>query len=89
MKELTRNDRIIEGTTGGKALQTMDFYKTFVTMNIHLCDSCTAEVVKLFENTYWDVNIALTIEFALLAKKAGVNVYKAIELAIIILGLIF
>jgi len=52
MKELTRNDRIIEGTTGGKALQTMDFYKTFVTMNIHLCDSCTAEVVKLFENTY-------------------------------------
>ena len=52
----------------------MDFYKTFITGNIHLCDSRTAEIVKLFENTYRDA-IALANEFALLAK-VGVNVYK-------------
>jgi UDP-N-acetyl-D-mannosaminuronic acid dehydrogenase len=81
MKELTKNDRIIGGTTGESALRALDFYKTFVTGNIHLCDSRTAEIVKLFEITYRDVNIALANEFALLAEKAGINVYKAIELA--------
>jgi UDP-N-acetyl-D-mannosaminuronic acid dehydrogenase len=81
MIELTGNDRIIGGVTREAAKRGRDFYATFVSGRIHLCNARTAEMAKLIENTYRDVNIALANELALLAEKAGVNSYEAIDLA--------
>jgi UDP-N-acetyl-D-mannosaminuronic acid dehydrogenase len=52
-----------------------------VKSEIVLTDTTTAEMVKLMENTFRDVNIALANEFALIAEKLGVNVWEAIEIA--------
>jgi len=58
-----------------------DLYATFVKGEIILTDATTAEMVKLMENTYRDVNIALANEFALLAEQVGIDVWQAIRLA--------
>jgi len=79
--ELIGNDRIIGGVTREATEKARDFYATFVSGKIHLCNARTAEMAKLIENTYRDVNIALANELALLAEKAGVNSYEAINLA--------
>jgi len=50
--------------------------------NIYITDIKTAEFVKLMENTFRDINIALANEFALLAEEANINVWEAIDLAI-------
>ena len=81
MEELIHNDRLIGGVNEASGQVARDFYATFVKGPIYLCHSRTAEMAKLMENTYRDVNIALANELALLAEKAGVNSYEAIELA--------
>jgi UDP-N-acetyl-D-mannosaminuronic acid dehydrogenase len=56
-------------------------YRLFVRGEILLTDSTTAEMVKLMENTYRDVNIALANEFSRLAQRFSVDVWSAIDLA--------
>lgn len=56
-------------------------YKRFVNGNIHITDATTAEMVKLMENTYRDVNIAFANEMAKIAERVGFNVWEAIDLA--------
>ncbi|GGK29025.1 UDP-N-acetyl-D-mannosamine dehydrogenase [Caldalkalibacillus thermarum] len=80
-KELVDNDRIVGGINEKSAQLTVELYKTFVKGKIHVTDATTAEMVKLMENTYRDVNIALANEFARIAEKVGFNVWEAIELA--------
>src|SRR6185437_17136036 len=60
---------------------TVELYKTFVKGNIHVTDATTAEMVKVIENTYRDVNIAFANELAKISEKIGVNVWEAIKLA--------
>jgi len=79
--EMIYNDRVIGmlDETSGKLAK--EIYSSFVKGEIHLTDLRTAEFVKLIENTYRDVNIALANEFAQIAEEIGVNVWEAIKLA--------
>lgn len=79
--EMVHNDRIIGGMDEKSADLSADIYNSFVKGAIYKTDIRTAEFVKLIENTYRDVNIALANELAMLAEETGVNVRHAIELA--------
>lgn len=79
--ELVTNARVIGGLTMRASEAAQDLYAIFVEGQIHLMDATAAEMVKLMENTYRDVNIAVANEFALIAESLGVNVWEAIEVA--------
>jgi UDP-N-acetyl-D-mannosaminuronic acid dehydrogenase len=79
--ELVQNDRIVGGINEESSRLTVELYKTFVQGNIHVTDATTAEMVKVIENTYRDVNIAFANELAKISEKIGVNVWEAIKLA--------
>jgi len=81
MKELIENARVIGGVTKESAQAGADLYSIFVKGKILQTDATTAEMVKLMENTYRDVNIAIANEFSRLADKFGVDVWEAISLA--------
>jgi UDP-N-acetyl-D-mannosaminuronic acid dehydrogenase len=79
--ELVQNDRLAGGLTPECAARAADLYATFVKGSIMRTDATTAEMVKVMENTFRDVNIALANEFALIAERVGVDVWDAIGLA--------
>ncbi|MBM6387828.1 MAG: nucleotide sugar dehydrogenase [Paenibacillus sp.] len=79
--ELVQNDRIVGGINQESSERTAELYKRFVNGNIHITDATTAEMVKLMENTYRDVNIAFANEMAKIAERVGFNVWEAIDLA--------
>jgi len=81
LRELIENARVIGGVTPESAKAGHTLYATFVKGNIIETDATTAEMVKLMENTYRDVNIAIANEFSRLAEKFGVDVWEAISLA--------
>ena len=81
LRELIENARVIGGVTPESAKAGADLYSIFVKGEIIQTDATTAEMVKLMENTYRDVNIAIANEFARLADKFGVDVWEAISLA--------
>ncbi len=81
LRELIENARVIGGVTPASAQAGRDLYARFVKGEIVLTDATTAEMVKLMENTYRDVNIAIANEFARLADRFGVDVWQAIQLA--------
>ncbi|HZT96495.1 MAG TPA: nucleotide sugar dehydrogenase [Chloroflexota bacterium] len=81
MVELVENDRVVGGVTPESAEAAKHLYSSFVTGEIHVTDSATAEMVKLMENTFRDVNIALANEFSRIAQTQGVDVSEAIALA--------
>jgi len=81
LKELVENARVIGGIDHASAEAGRDLYSHFVKGEIYLSDATTAEMVKLMENTYRDVNIAIANEFSRLADCFGVNVWEAISLA--------
>lgn len=81
LRELVENARVIGGITSESAQAGRDLYATFVKGQIIQTDATTAEMVKLMENTYRDVNIAIANEFSRLADKFGVDVWEAISIA--------
>jgi UDP-N-acetyl-D-mannosaminuronic acid dehydrogenase len=81
MRELIENARVIGGVTPESAQMGSDLYATFVKGQIIKTDATTAEMVKLMENTYRDVNIAIANEFSRLADRFGVDVWEAISIA--------
>ncbi len=81
LRELIENARVVGGVTPESARAAADLYSIFVKGEIFQTDATTAEMVKLMENTYRDVNIAIANEFARLADKFGVDVWEAISLA--------
>lgn len=81
LTELVKNDRIIGGYDARSAHMARDIYGSFVEGRIHVTDATTAEMVKLMENTFRDVNIALANEFLKIAERIGVDVWDAITLA--------
>ncbi|WP_297467748.1 UDP-N-acetyl-D-mannosamine dehydrogenase [Thermococcus sp.] len=80
-KELVYNSRIFGGITPESAEIAEELYRAFVRGQTFKTSSTVSEVVKLMENTFRDVNIALANEFAFLAHQYGINVFEAIELA--------
>ncbi len=81
LRELIDNARVIGGVDPESAQAGYDLYSIFVRGEIVKTDATTAEMVKLMENTYRDVNIAIANEFSRLADHFGVDVWEAISLA--------
>lgn len=81
LRELIENARVIGGVNAASAEAGRDLYQIFVRGEIILTNATTAEMVKLMENTYRDVNIAVANEFARMAERFGVDVWEAIRLA--------
>jgi UDP-N-acetyl-D-mannosaminuronic acid dehydrogenase len=81
LRELVENARVIGGVTPESAKAGKALYSIFVKGEIIETDATTAEMVKLMENTYRDVNIAIANEFSRLADKFGVDVWEAISIA--------
>jgi UDP-N-acetyl-D-mannosaminuronic acid dehydrogenase len=79
--ELEQNDRLAGGLTPGCAAKAAELYSAFVKGAIMRTNATTAEMVKVMENTFRDVNVALANEFALVAERIGVDVWEAIRLA--------
>lgn len=81
MVEIVTNDRIVGGLTRVAAERAKDLYGTFCLGEIILSDAVTAELAKLVENAYRDVNIAFANELSAVCDKLGVDVWELIELA--------
>jgi UDP-N-acetyl-D-mannosaminuronic acid dehydrogenase len=81
LKELIENNRVIGGINEASSQAGRDLYSLFVKGQIFTTTTTTAEMVKLMENTYRDVNIAIANEFSRLADRFGIDVWEAIQLA--------
>ena len=81
MRELVENDRIVGGITPEATEKTVEFYETFVSGKVLKTDAKTAEMAKLTENSYRDVNIAFANELSILCEKFEINAWELIELA--------
>ncbi len=81
LRELIENARVIGGINEASAKAGEALYSTFVRGEIILTDATTAEMVKLMENTYRDINIAAANQFARLADRFHVDIWEAINLA--------
>jgi UDP-N-acetyl-D-mannosaminuronic acid dehydrogenase len=81
MIEIVDNDRIIGGVTPEAAEKARDLYATFCKGELLVTDARTAEMAKLVENSYRDVNIAFANELSVISDKLGIDVWELIELA--------
>ena len=81
MHELVANDRIVGGLTPAAAERARDLYAMFCEGKILLTDALTAEMSKLVENSYRDVNIAFANELSLICDQMGIDVWELIALA--------
>ncbi|MCX6918009.1 MAG: UDP-N-acetyl-D-mannosamine dehydrogenase [Verrucomicrobia bacterium] len=81
LKELVSNDRIAGGLTPAAAVHAKALYETFCTAQIFLTDARTAELAKLTENAFRDVNIAFANELSLICDRLKVDVWELIRLA--------
>ena len=79
--ELVGNDRIIGGVSPACAVAARSLYETFVKGECRLTDSRTAELVKLSENAFRDVNIAFANELSIVCDRLGVDPWELISLA--------
>ncbi|CAD2077635.1 UDP-N-acetyl-D-mannosamine dehydrogenase [Jeotgalicoccus coquinae] len=81
MHELVYNNRIVGGMTPACVEAGKKVYGTFVQGEMIETNAKTAEMSKLMENTYRDVNIALANELAMICNRLDINVHEVIEMA--------
>ncbi|MCO7223816.1 UDP-N-acetyl-D-mannosamine dehydrogenase [Pleionea sp. CnH1-48] len=81
LRELIENDRVIGGITEQCSERATAFYKSFVQGDCIKTDARTAEMAKLTENTFRDVNIAFANELSLICDKMNIDVWELIALA--------
>lgn len=81
VRELVQNDRIIGGLTKKCSQMAIDIYRIFVEGELLVTDARTAEMSKLTENSFRDVNIAFANELSLICDKLNINVWELIKLA--------
>lgn len=79
--ELIENTRIVGGLTPEAAKKAGDVYRAVITGDVIETEAVTAEMSKLMENTFRDVNIALANELAKISARLGVNAHDVIKLA--------
>ncbi len=79
--ELVHNDRVIGGMDEASTDAAIGFYSQFVQGTLHRTNCRTAEMCKLTENSSRDVQIAFANELSIVCEKAGINVWRLIELA--------
>ncbi|NSL63516.1 UDP-N-acetyl-D-mannosamine dehydrogenase [Yersinia pestis] len=81
MVELIQNDRVIGGMTPKCSARASALYKIFLEGECVVTNSRTAEMCKLTENSFRDVNIAFANELSLICDEQGINVWELIRLA--------
>lgn len=79
--ELVNNDRVIGGITERCSLRAIELYKTFIDAECLKTDARTAEMCKLTENSFRDVNIAFANELSIICERIDINVWDLIKLA--------
>ena len=81
MEEMENNDRVIGGLTPKGAQLARDLYSTFCTADLLVTNATTAEMAKLTENSFRDVNIAFANELSLICDRLDIDVWELIDLA--------
>lgn len=81
IRELVENDRVVGGLSGKCAEKAVELYKLFVEGDCIVTNSRTAEMVKLTENSFRDVNIAFANELSLLCDEDDISVWELVRLA--------
>ncbi|ROU06511.1 UDP-N-acetyl-D-mannosamine dehydrogenase [Lysobacter enzymogenes] len=81
MRELIENDRVIGGMTPRCSQRAAELYKSFVRGQCIVTNARTAEMCKLTENAFRDVNIAFANELSMICDKLGINVWELVGLA--------
>ena len=81
MKELISNDRVVGGINEQSTQKAVEFYKNFVEGDVLISDADTAELAKLTENSFRDVNIAFANEISMICDQNNINVNELIQLA--------
>lgn len=79
--EIRENDRIIGGIDEESRRRAAAMYEPFLEGDVYYTDLLSAELCKLMENTFRDVNVALANEFALIGDELGVDMGEVIDLA--------
>ena len=79
IEELIKNDRIVGGYTPSCTETVTKFYETFVQGAVFKTDHKTAEMCKLTENSFRDVNIAFANELSILCDNLDIDVWKLIS----------
>ncbi|WP_457787449.1 UDP-N-acetyl-D-mannosamine dehydrogenase [Pseudomonas sp. PL-6] len=81
LRELVQNDRVVGGMTAKCSAAACALYKTFVEGECVVTNARTAEMAKLTENSFRDVNIAFANELSIICDKLDINVWELIALA--------
>lgn len=81
MIEMITNDRVVGGLTRRCAERAASIYRVFAQGEILLTDAASAEMAKLVENAYRDVNIAFANELSLITEALHIDVWEVIRLA--------
>ncbi|MCP9268984.1 UDP-N-acetyl-D-mannosamine dehydrogenase [Xenorhabdus sp. XENO-1] len=81
MVELIKNDRVVGGMTPKSSRRASELYKIFLEGECVVTNAKTAEMCKLTENSFRDVNIAFANELSLICAEQGINVWELISLA--------
>ena len=79
--ELEKNDRIVGGIDKNSAKAAADFYRLYITGKVYETDAKTAEMCKLVENSYRDVNIAFANEISMIAHIHDIDEREVIDLS--------
>lgn len=81
LNELVDNDRVIGGLTPESAIASKLFYESFCKGTLHITDAKTAELVKLSENAFRDINIAYANELSMICNEFSIDVRELIKLS--------
>ena len=81
INELKNNDRVVGGNTKLALKMATKFYKSFCKGKIYMTNSATAELVKLTENSFRDINIAFANEISMISDKFSIDAKELIYLA--------
>lgn len=81
LRELVHNDRVIGGMTPSCSAAAIELYRTFVEGECVVTNARTAEMCKLTENSFRDLNIAFANELSMICDKQGIDVWELIGLA--------
>ena len=81
IEELIKNDRIIGGINDNSSERVAQFYKKFIEGNVIKTSSKTAEMCKLSENSFRDLNIAFANELSMICEKHDIDIWELIDLA--------
>ncbi len=81
LQELVSNDRVIGGMSKACSERAVELYNTFVRGECVITNARTAEMAKLTENSFRDVNIAFANELSVICDKLKINVWELIKLA--------